>query len=79
MKQLQLDFQSNLEKKHHLTLSDIDLELTAAQIEPQMRAIAAANLFANGDEVLYQHPISAQYVERIVTPIFKAPVPEKEA
>ncbi|MFC6315806.1 DUF2922 domain-containing protein [Lapidilactobacillus achengensis] len=70
MKQLQLNFQSNFDKKHHVTLSDVNTALTGDQVKTQMQAIAASKLFANGDERLYDQPLSAQYVERIVTPIF---------
>lgn len=71
MKQLQLHFVGSTNKKHHVTLSDIDPNLSAATIRTQMEKMAGSNLFANEDEQLYAKVQSANYIEQIITPIFE--------
>lgn len=72
MKQLQLHFVGSTNKKHHLTLSDMDPNLSAETIRMQMEKMAGTKLFANEDEQLYVKVQSANYIEQIITPIFEA-------
>ncbi|WP_125768108.1 DUF2922 domain-containing protein [Lapidilactobacillus wuchangensis] len=79
MKQLQLQYQTSQQKKRTLTVNNVNQELEPAVVREQMAAISASQLFKQGDEELYHEPLAANYVERIVTPIFsvKTDVDEK--
>ncbi|MFD1465764.1 DUF2922 domain-containing protein [Lapidilactobacillus mulanensis] len=70
MKKLQMHYKGSTGKKHTLGLSQINESLDDKTVREQMAAIAAARLFKNGDEDLYTQPLSANYSETVLTPIF---------
>ncbi|MCH4058125.1 MAG: DUF2922 domain-containing protein [Lactobacillaceae bacterium] len=78
MKQLQLQYQTSNQKKRTMTVNNVNQELDAATVREQMAAISASKLFQQDDEEIYHEPLAANYVERIVTPIFSAKSSEDE-
>lgn len=78
MKQLQLQYQTSNQKKRTMTVNNVNQELDAATVRKQMAAISASKLFQQDDEEIYHEPLAANYVERIVTPIFSAKSSEDE-
>jgi Protein of unknown function (DUF2922). len=70
MKQLQLQYLTSAQKKRTLTVNNVNQELAPETVRDQMTAIAASQLFKQDDEEIYHEPVAANYVERIVTPIF---------
>lgn len=61
-----------------MTVNNVNQELDAATVREQMAAISASKLFQQDDEEIYHEPLAANYVERIVTPIFSAKSSEDE-
>lgn len=70
MKILKLGFKSASGKKHTLNLQYNGEKLSASKIRTQMQTIAAAHLFVQAGEEIYQQPVSAKYVDTIETVLF---------
>lgn len=70
MKTLKLGFKSASGEKHTLNLQYNGKKLSASKIRTQMQTIAAAHLFVQAGEEIYQQPVSAKYVDTIETVLF---------
>ncbi len=69
MKTLKLRYQGT-KKKHTLSLNDVNENLDDATVRAAMNEIKEAALIQKDNEVYYVKPLSANYTETIVTPIF---------
>ncbi|WP_125607398.1 DUF2922 domain-containing protein [Lapidilactobacillus bayanensis] len=69
MKTLKLRYQGT-KKKHTLSLKDVNEALDGATVREAMNDIKEAALIQKDSEIYYVKPLSANYIETIVTPIF---------
>ncbi|WP_071130415.1 DUF2922 domain-containing protein [Enterococcus timonensis] len=69
-KKLKLVFKDSLGKTSTLAPAISDVLLDAEVVENSMQAISALELFEKDAVLKYATPVSANYTETIVTPIF---------
>lgn len=69
MKVLKLRYQGT-NKKHTLSLKDVNENLDSETVRAAMADIQAAALIQKDSEMYYVKPLAASYSETIVTPIF---------
>lgn len=70
-KTLKLTFLNGENKKNSITLVDAVDNLTEDQVRTAMSTIASANVFEKDGVAYYETPVSASYIERTVTDVFK--------
>ena len=70
-KTLKLTFLNGENKKNSITLVDAVDNLTEDQVRTAMSTIASANVFEKDGVAYYKTPVSASYIERTVTDVFK--------
>lgn len=70
-KTLKLTFLNGEKKKNSIILADAVDNLTEDQVRTAMSTIASANVFEKDGVAYYKTPVSASYVERTVTDVFK--------
>ena len=70
-KTLKLTFLNGEKKKNSIILADAVDNLTEDQVRTAMSTIASANVFEKDGVAYYKTPVSASYVERAVTDVFK--------
>lgn len=70
-KTLKLTFLNGEKKKNSITLVDAVDNLTEDQVRTAMSTIASANVFEKDGVAYYETPVSASYIERTVTDVFK--------
>ncbi|MFD1418340.1 DUF2922 domain-containing protein [Companilactobacillus keshanensis] len=71
MKRLQLSFKTAAGKKHDLVLNYIKDDLDPLAVKSAMDKITASKIFEKDTVQLYSEVLSAKYVERTETEIFK--------
>ena len=70
-KTLKLTFLNGEKKKNSIILADAVDNLTEDQVRTAMSTIASANVFEKDGVAYYKTPVSASYIERTVTDVFK--------
>ena len=70
-KTLKLTFLNGEKKKNSIILADAVDNLTEDQVRTAMSTIASANVFEKDGVAYYETPVSASYIERTVTDVFK--------
>lgn len=69
-KSLRLNFKNANDKSTSITLTNALENLPADKVKDAMKKIADSNVFAKDGTPLYVTPVSANYIERTVTPVF---------
>ena len=69
-KTLRLNFQNGQGRTKSLTLANALDNLEADKIKEAMKKIADSNVFEKDGVTIYATPVSANYIERTVTPVF---------
>lgn len=70
-KSLRLNFKDAKDKSTSITLANALENLPADKVKDAMQKIASSNVFKKDGTVLYVTPVSANYIERTVTPVFE--------
>ena len=70
-KSLRLNFKNAKDESTSITLANALENLPADKVKDAMQKIAGANVFKKDGTVLYVTPVSANYIERTVTPVFE--------
>ena len=78
-KSLRLNFKNAKDKSTSITLANALENLPADKVKDAMQKIAGSNVFKKDGPVLYVTPVSANYIERTVTPVFDDEAEAKDA
>ncbi|ANK62121.1 DUF2922 domain-containing protein [Loigolactobacillus backii] len=77
MKQLDMEFTSENGHEKHLRMNYASQNLDETTVKTAMKTIGELKMFEVDFANPYAHPVSANYTERTVTPIFKTEKPAK--
>ena len=78
-KSLRLSFKNAKDKSTSITLANALDNLEADKVKDAMQKIAGSNVFTKDGVALYVTPVSANYIERTVTPVFNDEAEAKDA
>lgn len=78
-KSLRLNFKNAKDESTSITLANALENLPADKVKDAMQKIAGSNVFKKDGTVLYVTPVSANYIERTVTPVFEDEAEAKDA